>query len=110
MTLSEKFQFAGIFIVFVFALLLICLMYIHHTRKSKSGGFDVHDGQRLYPVYRHKKSGGMYAYLGVGKLEANGERHVMYVPVGQLETAEPWLRPYNEFHDGRFERVGATNQ
>lgn len=64
---------------------------------------------RRLPVYRHKKTGGHYAVLYEGKQEANGRRCVIYAATDQLDNPTPWVRDYDEFHDGRFERIGTIH-
>lgn len=60
---------------------------------------------RRYEVYRHYK-GGTYAVLYTGRTEHDDKKCVIYCPVLQLDNPIPWVREYNEFHDGRFEYIG----
>lgn len=47
--------------------------------------------------YQHQK-GGIYLHLINGLLEKDRTQHVVYVSgLGPI-----WIRPYGEFHDGRF--------
>lgn len=48
--------------------------------------------------YEHQK-GGVYLNLCNGLLEKDRTQHVVYVSgLGPI-----WIRPYGEFHDGRFQ-------
>ncbi len=52
--------------------------------------------------WRHRKSGGLYKVLAVGRIEATLAPCVIY----QAEAGgDVWVRPYDEFTDGRFERI-----
>lgn len=62
--------------------------------------------KRRYTVYRHKKTGGHYAVLFIGKLESDSSTCIIYAPVDELDSPTPWVRDYNEFFDGRFEFIG----
>ena len=53
------------------------------------------------PTHRHKKTGGLYRRLFVGKLEWNLEPAVAY----QAKDGTIWIRPQAEFEDGRFEEL-----
>lgn len=53
-------------------------------------------------VYRHKKTGGIYAVVCNATRESDG---VLLVVYRSLETGARWVRPADEFNDGRFERV-----
>lgn len=68
------------------------------------------------PVYRHKKTGGLYKVLGVGRMQAEK----WYEPDGDgaatvdmrevvvyrsLQDGLLWVRPRQDFEDGRFEAV-----
>ena len=61
-----------------FALLLAMIWFVLHSHRTS--------------FYLHKKSGNMYKVLGECRLEATGER-------------DRWVRPYNEFMDGRFTHI-----
>lgn len=50
-------------------------------------------------VYRHKKSGSFYIKIS-DKVLCGSEPYVLY---RSAETGQSWLRPFDEFHDGRFE-------
>lgn len=52
-------------------------------------------------LWRHVKTGGIYFVLDEDiTIEKTMERAVLYV---RVSTGEKWIRPYAEFHDGRFE-------
>jgi hypothetical protein len=53
-------------------------------------------------VYRHKKSGGIYGVVCNATSEHDS---VLLVVYRNLETGERWVRPAEEFNDGRFDRV-----
>lgn len=55
--------------------------------------------------WRHLKTGGIYQVLDSDIIiEATMKRGIIY----QGHDGKKWLRPYAEFHDGRFERVTDT--
>ena len=58
-----------------------------------------HPGMRV----EHNKSGGQYVVIAAGKMEKNLEPVVVYCSVE--DDADIWVRPLNEFCDGRFEVV-----
>lgn len=53
-------------------------------------------------VFKHIRSEGLYEYLGEAFLESTLEKYVMYRAV---RDGKVWLRPHNEFFDGRFEEI-----
>jgi hypothetical protein len=54
-------------------------------------------------LYRHKKTGGVYAVLIENAvIESDQTPCVVYQGVDQSVT---WVRPAAEFHDGRFEKL-----
>jgi hypothetical protein len=58
--------------------------------------------------WRHKKRGTTYEEIGRAKLQASdtggmGDHHPMVVYRG--EDGQLWVRPEDEFEDGRFERL-----
>lgn len=53
-------------------------------------------------LYRHKKTGGVYALQMIVTNEADLAPMVVY---SDYETGTIWVRPAKEFFDGRFERV-----
>jgi hypothetical protein len=59
-------------------------------------------GHPLDGQWRHLKSGGVYEVVTLGLIEATEERAVVYAGV---EGGGTWIRPYDEFVDGRFVRV-----
>lgn len=56
-------------------------------------------------IYRHKKRGTFYEVLGVGVLQIEGPNDETPVVIYQGEKGDMWVRPFAEFHDGRFEIV-----
>ena len=59
----------------------------------------------LYPglvgsAWTHKKTGGVYEVRAIGRIEADLTICVIYTPFGQI--SEVWVRPVEEFLDGRF--------
>ncbi len=53
-------------------------------------------------VWRHEKSGGFYVVLGQCRIEATNTPAVRYMPV---DGGTEWVRPEDEFMDGRFVRI-----
>ncbi len=53
-------------------------------------------------LYRHKKTGGIYEVICNATRESDGALMVVY---RNTETGDRWVRPADEFGDGRFERV-----
>lgn len=54
-------------------------------------------------LYRHLKTGGhYYVETDEATIEKTGERAVVYTSV---KDGRVWVRPFDEFNDGRFERV-----
>lgn len=51
--------------------------------------------------YRHKKTGNTYFHICEATLEATGEKVVVYVGADE----KVWVRPSDEFFDGRFEAL-----
>lgn len=57
-------------------------------------------------IWRHKKTGGLYTILDEDfKIEATTERGTLYQ---NLQSGERWIRPFSEFHDGRFEVLNSA--
>lgn len=52
--------------------------------------------------WQHVKSGGVYEVITEARMESTGEAVVVY----RSATGGVWVRPADEFHDGRFVRVG----
>ncbi|MCA0404903.1 MAG: hypothetical protein LCH39_01960 [Proteobacteria bacterium] len=55
-------------------------------------------------TYRHKKTGGSYVELMRGTIEADLSPCVIYCA---LKDGSIWVRPVQEFDDGRFEPIEA---
>jgi len=56
--------------------------------------------------YRHKKSGNIYRVVFADcRIEATNTEAVAYRRVGVNFATPVWVRPYEEFVDGRFERA-----
>jgi len=51
------------------------------------------------PIYRHEKTGGLYAYVTDALIEASQLPVVVY---RSCRDGVHWIRPHAEFHDGRF--------
>ncbi len=61
-------------------------------------------------TYRHKKTGHLYRVLFAdARIEAGNVEAVIYRRVDETGGV-PWVRPYTEFCDGRFEHVTATER
>lgn len=65
---------------------------------------------RMEPVaerYRHKKRGTVYEVVGTAELQVaefiNMPDEGDHLAIYRGEDGKLWARPYNEFHDGRFE-------
>ncbi|RBP01068.1 hypothetical protein DFR50_15913 [Roseiarcus fermentans] len=59
-------------------------------------------------LWRHAKTGHVYAIVGFCTIEANVSRGVLYRYAGLNEDPaglHTWLRPLAEFLDGRFHRL-----
>jgi hypothetical protein len=78
----------------------------------------------MKPTHRHKKRGTEYVLLGYGKMQADGWfevsadvgpgpcQHMETVDMAEVavyrSAADPneiWVRPREEFEDGRFEEI-----
>ncbi|MBS0193221.1 MAG: DUF1653 domain-containing protein [Proteobacteria bacterium] len=53
-------------------------------------------------LYRHVKTGGIYEVLCNATVEKDGTLAIVYK---NAKTGERWIRPADEFNDGRFERA-----
>ena len=64
--------------------------------------YDARGGNMLSPMqtYRHKKTGGIYKIVTLGRNEADLRPIVIYRNVGEGHV---WSRPVHEWLDGRFE-------
>jgi hypothetical protein len=54
-------------------------------------------------VWRHKKTGGLYEALTSARMESDGIDGKRYVVYRGLKDGYTWIRPADEFFDGRFE-------
>lgn len=50
-------------------------------------------------IWQHKTRGTKYRIVCLGKLEHNLDQMVVYQDINDNEV---WIRPVNEFFDGRF--------
>ena len=72
------------------------------------------------PTHRHVKRGGEYMLLGIGKVQCDwwqitsaGNRYPVdmhEVVIYRGEDGKLWVRPREEFEDGRFEALPAAPQ
>jgi hypothetical protein len=70
------------------------------------------------PIYRHKKRGTTYRLVGFGKMQAEhwvsgrGSVDMREVAIYQStkDPAEIWVRPREEFEDGRFEQIAPAQE
>jgi len=54
-------------------------------------------------TYQHKKTRGLYAVESIGVIEKTGEAAVIYRRIDPaVSDNRLWIRPYEEFCDGRF--------
>lgn len=53
--------------------------------------------------YKHLKSGGVYEIIGCGVRESDREIQVIYQSRDPKGDGPWWIRPADEFMDGRFE-------
>lgn len=71
-------------------------------------------------THRHKKRGTEYVLIGIGKMQAEGWRVIderrladanmreVAIYRSVIDQAEIWVRPREEFEDGRFEELATT--
>lgn len=62
--------------------------------------------------WRHKKRGSIYIEIGRAKLQAadtGGMADNQPMVVYRGEDGQLWVRPEDEFEDGRFERVDSSS-
>lgn len=62
--------------------------------------------ENFVATHIHVKSGGRYKLLGDATLEATLARYVMY----QGTDGRVWVRPWDEFYDGRFKEITDERQ
>lgn len=61
-------------------------------------------------IYRHKKRGSEYIILAEAPLQINGHLDGITMIICQCVTdGQIWVRPKDEFFDGRFEKVTPRN-
>lgn len=58
--------------------------------------------KRYGPLYRHRRSGGVYRLLDIATDEKTSKQVVVY---RSKESGKVWVRNHSEFFDGRFERL-----
>lgn len=68
------------------------------VRIDEKTGCLIMDLVAFQPTYRHVKTGGLYQVL----FDAFLERDVSHVVVYMAADGTIWVRPWEEFHDGRF--------
>lgn len=57
-------------------------------------------------IWRHKKTGDLYTVVDDNfTIEKTMEQGVLYQNLGNHRK---WVRPYEEFHDGRFEKFSES--
>jgi len=60
----------------------------------------------VFNIWRHKKTGGLYVILDEDAvIEKTLERATIYRSLSDNRT---WVRPFDEFHDGRFEVLNSV--
>jgi len=60
----------------------------------------------VFNIWRHKKTGGLYVILDEDAIiEKTLERATIYRSLIDNRT---WIRPFDEFHDGRFEVLNSV--
>ena len=57
-------------------------------------------------LYRHEKTGGLYYVITEATLETTGELVVVY---RSISDGHDWVRPADEFFDGRFVKIEDKN-
>ncbi|MGI4860491.1 MAG: DUF1653 domain-containing protein [Janthinobacterium lividum] len=58
-------------------------------------------------VFKHQRTGRLYAFVLKAKLEASGEEVVVY---RSLKSGRTWVRPSAEFFDGRYALATAAQK
>jgi len=60
----------------------------------------------VFNIWRHKKTGGLYIIIDEdARIEATDQRATIYRSLSDNRT---WIRPFEEFHDGRFEVLNSV--
>lgn len=62
------------------------------------------------PTHRHKGRGSLYQVIGAGTLQASDDLDDAPVTIYRGEDGAVWVRPTNEFNDGRFEPVDSKGK
>lgn len=63
---------------------------------------DEDHANNYHRFWTHKKTGGKYALMHIAFMEKTLEKVVVYTKLGYDNHV--WIRPYDEFFDGRFEK------
>lgn len=78
-------------------------------RKTNQKKYAAMDSERRFPrrqLVRHVKTRGIYEIIGYGKIEKDQTPVAIYE---QLWEGRVWVRPIEEFEDGRFELAEFQN-
>lgn len=88
--------------------------FVDEARAVLDAAHTALDRQEVAPRYRHKKRGTIYVEIGRAKLQAadpGGFSDDFPMVVYRSEAdGSLWVRPEDEFDDGRFEPVIADNR
>lgn len=73
-----------------------CARYCSDDDPPRVSSLELLSGEK----YRHRK-GGIYTLVAVAKHTETGEDLVVY----RAESGQVWVRPLDQFSDGRFQRM-----